>query len=159
MIVLLPSWPDGTLKWTGHSLAAEGAISDGFHVAPGTPTEPKNKVSVADSQSSVVVSTGSFSGLFNLVLLEEILFTLTAATFNKTGDTLISQLTLDGKVKAQNGQLVAHIQDTPDQPELGGSQGSIAITTGNIETVNVEQSGPVRAVVKVKFNLEVSARS
>ena len=72
------------------------------------------------------------------------------ATFNKSGNTLISQLTLDGKVKAQNGQLVAHIQDTPNQPELGGSQGNIAILTGNIETVNVEQSGPVRAVVKVK---------
>ena len=51
------SWPDGTLKWTGHSFAAEGALADSYHVAPGTPTEPKNKVNVTDSQSNVVVST------------------------------------------------------------------------------------------------------
>ena len=62
------SWPDGTLKWTGHSFAAEGALADSYHVAPGTPTEPKNKVNVTDSQSNVVVSTGYCFRRFNFNL-------------------------------------------------------------------------------------------
>ncbi|KAI0075597.1 hypothetical protein K474DRAFT_1708867 [Panus rudis PR-1116 ss-1] len=128
----LAYWPDGTLKWTGHSLAPEGALADSYHVAPGSPTEPKNKVSVSQKGNTIVVTTGSFS-----------------ATFNKSGNNLISSLNLEGKVKAQNGQLVVHVQNAPDEPELDGARPSVTILTGNIDTVTVEQSGPVRAVIKV----------
>ncbi|CAL1711031.1 unnamed protein product [Somion occarium] len=126
------SWPDGSLKWTGHAISPDSALADGYHLAPGEPTEPKNRVTVTQSGNSIQVVTGSFS-----------------ATFNKLGTTLISQLSLDGQVKAQDGQLVVHVQSSPDEPELGGDKPSVAITTGKIDSVSVEQSGPVRAVLKV----------
>jgi hypothetical protein len=73
-----------------------------------------------------------------------------SAVFNKSGSTLIDSLQLDGSAKASGGQLVIHVRDAPDEPELG-TQPNIAITTGQIDSVNVEQDGPVRAVIKVCF--------
>lgn len=137
----LSSHPDGSLKWTGHALPAS-SIPEDFHLAPGEPTEPESPVSVSDSSSSVTVTTGSFS-----------------ATFNKSGDTLISSLSLNGQNKGQNGKLLIYVQSAPDQPEVGGSKPDVGVTTGNIEAVTVEQDGPVRAVIKVSMLLSTNLKS
>ncbi|KAF8641797.1 hypothetical protein AX16_009778 [Volvariella volvacea WC 439] len=128
----LAYWPDGSLKWTGHALAANGTIGHDFHVAPGTPVEPDNPVSVEESSSSITVSTGSFS-----------------ARFNRSGSALVDSLSLSGKTLASGGTLVVQLQDGPDEFELEGSRPTVVGLTGVIDTVTVEQSGPVRAVVKV----------
>ncbi|KAF7355518.1 Secreted protein [Mycena sanguinolenta] len=132
----LAYWPDGSLKWTGHSLAADSGLSDTLHLAPGTPTEPSSPVSVSQTDSSITVTTGSFS-----------------AQFNTSGTTLIESLSLSGTAKAQNGSLVLLLQGAPDEPELAGSKPSVSTMNGNIESVTVEQSGPVRAVVKFSIPL------
>lgn len=88
---------------------------------------------MSESHDLITVTTGSFS-----------------AAFNKYGSILISNLSLEGKIHAQNGKLIVHVQSKPDEPELGGPGPNIAITTGYIETVKVEQDGPVRAVIKVR---------
>ncbi|KAJ7368556.1 hypothetical protein DFH08DRAFT_28596 [Mycena albidolilacea] len=128
----LAYWPDGSLKWTGHSLAADSGLEDTLHLAPGTPTEPSSPVSVSQTDSSVTVTTGSFT-----------------AKFNTSGTTLIDSLSLSGSVKAQNGTLVLLLQGGPDEPEIDGAKPSVSTLNGNIEAVTVEQNGPVRAVVKV----------
>ncbi|KAF7352604.1 Secreted protein [Mycena venus] len=128
----LAYWPDGSLKWTGHSLAADSGLSDTLHLAPGTPTEPSSPVSVSQTDDSITVTTGSFT-----------------AKFNTSGTTLIDSLSLSGSAKAQNGTLVLLLQGGPDEPELAGTKPSVSTMQGNIESVTVEQSGPVRAVVKV----------
>jgi hypothetical protein len=70
-----------------------------------------------------------------------------AAVFNKSGSTLIDSLKLGGSTKASGGQLVVHVQNAPDEPELGTSP-TTAILQGQIDSTTVEQAGPVRAVVK-----------
>lgn len=110
--------------------SASSSPTDSFHLAPGEPTEPDAPVAVSESQSSIVVTTGSF---------------------NTSGSTLISYLSLNGKIRAQKDTLVVHVQSTPSEPELGGSGPNIVITTGHAEAVKVEQDGPVRAVIKVCF--------
>lgn len=135
---MLSSWPDGSLKWTGHSLAADSGLNSTLHLATGTPTEPASPVSVSQTDSSVTVTTGSFT-----------------AKFNTSGTTLIDSLSLSGSPKAQNGVLVLHLQGAPDEPELEGPRPSVIAMNGNVESVTVEQSGPVRAVIKVPNNFDV----
>lgn len=67
---------------------------------------------------------------------------------------MIDSLSLSGSAKAQNGTLVLLLQGGPDEPEIDGAKPSVSTLNGSIETVTVEQNGPVRAVVKV-YNLNL----
>ncbi|CAE6369787.1 unnamed protein product [Rhizoctonia solani] len=58
----LAYWPDGSLKWTGHAVAADTALSDTLHLAPGSPSEPASPVTVKQSGGTVTVTTGDFEG-------------------------------------------------------------------------------------------------
>ncbi|KAF5349243.1 hypothetical protein D9756_009419 [Leucocoprinus leucothites] len=135
----LAYWPDGSLKWSGHALPANtGTTSQGFTVLPGTPAEPSSPVSVSQAGGAVTVSTGSFS-----------------AHFNAAGSTtLVSSISLNGRALAQNGSLVLHVQNAPD-PDLTLVQNGttqlpqVQTMVGKTDSVQVEQQGPVRAVIKV----------
>ncbi|THU79676.1 hypothetical protein K435DRAFT_697298 [Dendrothele bispora CBS 962.96] len=102
------TWPMAYLKWTGHALSA---------YINRMPTEPENPVSVSQSDGNITVTTGSFE-----------------AKLNTAGTTVISSLSLSGSVKAQNGVLVLHLQDTPDEPELTGSKPSVIEMQGRVVT-------------------------
>lgn len=69
---------------------------------------------------------------------------------------MVSSLQIDGQTKAQDGQLVLHLQDGPDEEELVGPRPTVTSLNGNIESVSVEQNGPVRAVIKVVHQLHPS---
>ncbi|GLB38916.1 hypothetical protein LshimejAT787_0600780 [Lyophyllum shimeji] len=125
-------WPDGSLKWSGHAIAADSGLAETLILQTGTPAEPQSPVTVLDTGNSVTVTTGNFS-----------------AKFNKSGNVLIDNLSLAGKAQVQNGTLVVHVQNAPDEPELEGPRPTVVATTGRVDTVTVEQNGPVRAVVKV----------
>ncbi|KAF9444924.1 hypothetical protein P691DRAFT_777927 [Macrolepiota fuliginosa MF-IS2] len=135
----LAYWPDGSLKWSGHALPANtGNNVQTFTIAPGTPPEPPSPVSVTKDGDATIVSTGNFS-----------------VHFNAPGSTtLLSSMTLNGKTLAQNASLILHVQNAPD-PDLtlvqnGSTQlPQIMGMIGKIDTVQVEQGGPVRVVVKV----------
>ena len=47
------------------------------------------------------------------------------------------------------------MQDGPDEEELTGARPSVTDLYGNIESVSVEQSGPVRAVIKVSSHTQL----
>lgn len=134
----LAYWPDGSLKWSGHALPANtGTASQKFTVLPGTPAEPASPVSVSRNDS-VTITTGSFS-----------------AHFNAPGSTiLIPSITLNGKVLAQNGTLVLHVQNAPDPDFTLVQNGTTQLPqvqkmVGRVDSIQVEQNGPVRAVIKV----------
>ncbi|KAG6880990.1 hypothetical protein C0993_003327, partial [Termitomyces sp. T159_Od127] len=121
-------WLDGSLKWTGHTLPANGGLADSLTLQTSTPAEPSSPVSVADGNDTVTVTTGKLS-----------------AVFDKSGNVLINSVSISGKAQVSSGILIVHVQDAPDEPELTGSRPTVKETTGNIESVTVEQSGPVRA--------------
>ncbi|KAG9218199.1 hypothetical protein CCMSSC00406_0005880 [Pleurotus cornucopiae] len=127
----LAYWPDGSLKWTGHALSA-GTPADSFSISQGTPVEPTFPVSVSQNGNSITATTGQFS-----------------VTFNKSGATLIDSFSLGGKKLVQGGKLVVYVQNAPDEPEAAAAGPAIQITQGTIESVVIEQKGPVRAVIKV----------
>lgn len=62
---------------------------------------------------------------------------------------MVDSLTLAGKPHVQNGSLIIHVQGGPDEAEIPGPRQSVAATSGRVDSVTVEQSGPVRAVIKV----------
>src|SRR6478609_11749201 len=44
----LAYWPDGSLKWTGHALAADAALVDQLELAPGAAVAPAHALSTSE---------------------------------------------------------------------------------------------------------------
>jgi hypothetical protein len=125
-------WPDGSIKWTGFAIAAD-ASTKGLTVSVGNakPVAPKTPVSVSDAADAVTITTGPLT-----------------AKISKSGSSLITSLTSDGREVARNGRLIA-LREDRSQFEAQGVLREVSYTS-NITKVTVEQSGPVRAVVKIE---------
>src|SRR4051794_8991017 len=120
-------WPDGSLKWTAHAVSSgNGKLS----LSAGDAAVPDKKVTVDKSGGTITVSTGVIT-----------------AKIGKSGATLIKSVTRGSTEIAKNGRLVLI-----RQPEIEDEdQGTVRTERfeGAISEVTVEQSGPVRAVVKI----------
>jgi len=124
----LAYWPDGSLKWTGHAVGSDAGLADRLRLAPGTPAQPTKPVTVQRG-SDIVLDNG-----------------VIAVHVATSGPVLIPSITRNGRVTASAGRLVLRLQDQPDEEETAARHTS---WTGTIDSVQVEQSGPVRAVVKL----------
>jgi hypothetical protein len=128
----LAYWPDGSIKWTGFATVAAADTAGPLRLAPGgsEPLAGVLAVSVRQSADAVDIDTGPLQ-----------------ARIPKTGAALIDSMTVDGRVVARAASLVCIRQAGPgeetEQSPPREKFGSL------IRKVAVEQSGPVRAVVKV----------
>jgi hypothetical protein len=125
-------WPDGSIKWTASAVPAGIDIGNDLDLAPGMPATPALPLSVKDAGGSVEVDTG-----------------VIRCTIAKSGGVLVEKIVRDGKNILVNGRLVVLKTDTPDLDGRAGDS-STAAFQGEIIAVTVEQSGPVRAVVKIE---------
>ncbi|NEY30887.1 Tat pathway signal sequence domain protein [Streptomyces sp. PRKS01-65] len=123
----LAYWPDGSLKWTAHAVAAgDGALT----LTAGTPATPEKKVTVDRRGGTIDISTGVIT-----------------ARIGTSGATLVKSVTRGATEIAKNGRLVLL-----RQPEIeDGDQGTVKTERfdGAISEAVVEQEGPVRAVVRI----------
>ena len=133
----LASWPDGTLKWTGHAIGSS-ALAAGFRLAPGTPAAPPTPVTATRSGSEVRLANG-----------------VVDVRIATSGYIVIRSISRGARTTAQNGRLVLLLQNRPDDDSTA-TQTSWA---GVIDGVDIEQSGPVRAVVKVTGRYRVNGGS
>jgi hypothetical protein len=133
----LSYWPDGTLKWTGHAVGSS-ALATGFRLAPGTPAAPPTPVTAARSGSEVRLANG-----------------VVDVRLATSGNIVIRSISRGARTTAQNGRLVLQLQNRPDD-DSSATQTSWA---GVIDGVDIEQSGPVRAVVKVTGRYRVNGGS
>jgi hypothetical protein len=127
-------WPDGSLKWVGFSTVVDTHSGRSFQLVPEKTagTIPlKTKVEVTETVNDVVVNTGVLQ-----------------CDIPKHGRQLIRSLTMDGKVISTGGRLVCILQNGPNREV--GDQPAKEPFTGTVETVTIEQNGPVRAVIKVE---------
>ncbi len=127
----LAYWPDGSLKWSGFATVAGPDAAGPLKLSAGAAAPVAAAVTVQQKDATYEIDTGKLkcritSGSANLI------------------DTLI----VDGREVARQGQLVCVLQDGPDggvdevRPrERFGTK---------LEKVTVEQSGPVRAVIKLE---------
>ena len=120
------TWPDGSIKWTGHAVAPESPVADFYEVRAGRPAKPDSPVKLTEHSGTVIVDTGKIR-----------------CTLNKGGDTLIASVSNGSGEIMNNGRLVGMRQDNP---ELGSE---VENFTSKVDSLKVEQDGPVRAVVKL----------
>ncbi len=124
----LAYWPDGSLKWSGHAIGDDAPHAERFRLSSGTPTQPKQQVTVAKTGGEIRVSNG-----------------LVQVTLGTTGHDVIRSIVRSGRQTARNGRLVLVLQDKPED----AAHTRRSEWTGAIEKVDIEQRGPVRAVVKL----------
>ncbi|MFF7475353.1 Tat pathway signal sequence domain protein [Streptomyces sp. NPDC008092] len=133
----LAHWPDGSLKWTAHAVSSgNGRLT----LAAGEPAAPDGKVTVDRSGGTIDVSTGVIS-----------------VRIGKNGSTIVKSVTRGSTEIARNGRLVLIRQPEIEDEDQG--QVRTERFDGAIDSVTVEQDGPVRAVVRVDGKHRKGSRS
>ena len=124
-------WPDGSIKWTAHAIPAGSAGLRSFRIGEGRTPAPTAPVSVRESADSIDVSSGRLRW-----------------RIARRGESIISSASNGGREVIRDVKLVATAQDRP------ASEGADTIAQRRFESqvtrTTVEQTGPVRAVVKVE---------
>ncbi|NUR73825.1 MAG: Tat pathway signal sequence domain protein [Hamadaea sp.] len=126
----LAYWPDGTLKWSAHATAVANPAAS-YTLAAGASANPATAVKVTDQQSYLDVDTG-----------------VIRARIRKSGRELISQIWRGDVEIARKGVLVNLRQDHIEEDEEKAVPRERFESA--ISSVTVEQSGPVRAVVRIE---------
>jgi len=126
----LAYWPDGSLKFSGFATVAQAAGP--YVISAAAAAAPQGAgLSVRNGKGFIGVDTGAAQ-----------------VRVGTAGTDLIQSITVDGREVAKNGRLVGLLQQGPDPEE--GAMPARAAFASSIEKVTVEQSGPVRAVIKVE---------
>ena len=136
----LAYWPDGSIKWTGHAVSLAAGTAGPLTLAPGQPAAPAQRVTSTEDDTAITIDTGGVR-----------------ARILKRGDAIVDSLTVDGRVIAQNGRLILRTEDRSAYETQGVIRESAF--TGHVSKITVEQSGPVRAVVKIEGSHRATAPS
>jgi hypothetical protein len=121
-------WPDGSVKWTAHAIGPQAATAPAYRVEPGRPVAPATRVTVATNRDTIDVDTGAVR-----------------VRLGRRGGALVRSISRDDREIARDGELVCLRTDDPDDDTSRRET-----FTSAIRAVRVEQSGPVRAVVRVE---------
>jgi hypothetical protein len=129
----LAYWPDGSLKWSGFATVAPASGAGPFRLAPASAPAAAGSaaVMVKESGPAIDIDTGVLQ-----------------CRIPRQGSFLIEAMTMDGRVVARQGRLIATVAD---RPELDGD-GAVRVESfsSQIRKVTAEQTGPVRAVVRIQ---------
>lgn len=123
-------WPDGSVKWTAHAIPARAQPGNHFKILPGNGPQPAAATFVTEKSDHFVLDTG-----------------VVELHIGKQGRDIIRLMRRNGKTIGQSARLVGLVQDAPvNEPE---QPAAVTAFESNVESVTVEQSGPVRSVVKI----------
>ncbi len=120
------TWPDGSIKWTGHAISGADTVSDHYQVLPGKPSLPSVTVQVKETNDGVYVDTGKMK-----------------CVISGKGEYLIPSIERNGRKIFENGCLTGSKQSSP---ETGSPRVPF---TSDISAIKVEQNGPIRTVIKI----------
>ncbi|MEU6257261.1 hypothetical protein [Streptomyces sp. NPDC047043] len=121
-------WPDGSIKWTAHAIARDAPKASAYRLTAGTRAARAQKVTVSRSAGRVEVSIGVITAVFGA----------------KGSDTAVRSVRRGSAEIGRDGQLVAVRQESVREGA------DVEQSAGRVEKVEVEQDGPVRAVVRVE---------
>lgn len=127
----LAYWPDGSLKWTGHAVAATPEARGPLTLSHGNSAAPETPMKAAETKEFIEVDTGHVK-----------------CRIPKQGQHFIDSISIGGRVVGEHGRLICVLEDRSDY--------EIQHTTREVEFVSrirsavLEQAGPVRAVVKIE---------
>lgn len=125
-------WPDGSVKWTAHAAVCPGGSTGGsLAVVKGAASLPKSPVAVQETEDAIVLDTGAM-----------------VCTLPKQGTQLIRSIVCRGVEVCGGGELVCIKEDAST---VSGMRTVREETfRSSIHRAVIEQSGPVRAVVKLE---------
>lgn len=126
----LASWPDGSVKWSGHAISATAGLTGPLQISPGASVLPQTPLTCASDDSHIDVDTG-----------------VVRARIPKRGENLVESLSVGDRVVAQNGKLILELEDRSQYATNHVLREEEFIS--RVEEATLEQSGPVRAVVKI----------
>ncbi|MDQ2687785.1 MAG: Tat pathway signal sequence domain protein, partial [Armatimonadota bacterium] len=126
----LAFWSDGSLKWTGHAASVGPETGKTLQLAQGAPTQSPHAVRVQETADGFTVDTGVLQ-----------------CRIPRAGEFLLTALSVGGRVVAQNGRLVCLRENRSRFASERIMQEEEF--TSHLDSVTLEQSGPVRAVVKI----------
>jgi uncharacterized protein YciI len=124
-------WPDGSIMWSGQSIAATPDMAGPMQLAVGTASEPSAKVTCTQDDQTITIDTGAIQ-----------------VRVPKQGSNLVDSITAGGRKVAQDGKLICELEERSDQEGAGTVREEEFIS--RIKAVTLEQSGPLRAVVKIE---------
>ena len=125
---VMASHADGSVKWMGFSAAIESQQTTGLKVTPVKTKEATQGIKAEEYTNEIIVNNGI--GEF---------------VFSKTGSNLIKSIKSGSTLIVENGQLACILENRINEQNNILQYDNFV---GNIEKVTLEQSGPVRAVVK-----------
>src|SRR6185369_2983796 len=127
----LAFWPDGSLKWSGFATVVPAAVATPMELSAGQ-SAVSGSVKVTNDARAFTVDTGPLKCIIPV-----------AGSAN-----LFESMTIDGSPIAGVGQLICVLQNGPQT----NSEDSPAREkfSSKVKKVFVEQSGPVRAVVRLE---------
>jgi hypothetical protein len=123
-------WPDGSVKWTAHAISAQPDIAGGLLLKPEKTSAVSGGIKVSENADKISIDTGRI-----------------VCTVNKKGKFIIDRIERDGRLAAKDGRLVLQVQNQPDAEP--GEQIRTDFFQGEIKEVLIEQSGPIRTVLKI----------
>ncbi len=126
----LAYWPDGSLKWSGLATVAPAGQSGELTLATG-PSTAAGALKLTQDAKAITVDTGVLKCVIPL-----------------SGRNLVDSLSIGGVEVARDGQLVCILQDGPATENEDAPKREKFLSI--VKQVTVEQSGPVRAVVKLE---------
>lgn len=130
----LAYWPDGSVKWSGvASVVPAGATGITLQKAVGKKmkTEQPSRISVSEDANRIVINTGNLT-----------------AYIPKSGGNLIDSLLRGGMKVGGNARLVCRTQSEPLSEST--KQLTFHDYAGYLQKASIEQSGKVRATVKLE---------
>ena len=127
----LAYWPDGSLKWTGNAISGDGALAGPLKIDVGDSAAPASPLKVTDSADAVEIENGA-----------------TNWRLAKHGSNLVEAVKIGDTTVAKDGKLVCILEDRSDVSNHHATREQSFAS--QIDSVSVEQSGPVRAVVKIQ---------
>jgi hypothetical protein len=127
----LAYWPDGSLKWSGFAIAADAALSGALSVRAGSAPAPSTPVRVEEHPSFIEVATGPLS-----------------CRISRSGSNVIDSLVIDGREVGRDGRLIVQREDRTELDSRGITRQEHFVS--EVTHATVEQSGPIRAVVRIE---------
>jgi hypothetical protein len=126
-------WPDGSVKWTGFASVGDSSATELSLSTVQSKDKPitGNSIEVKDDGKLIHINTGNMQCIIA-----------------KSGNALIPLLSINEKTIAANGQLQCILQNAPDDVMETSPVRKKMI--GNISQVQIEQTGPVRAVIRLE---------
>ncbi|MGD0767808.1 MAG: Tat pathway signal sequence domain protein [Tepidisphaeraceae bacterium] len=130
----LAYWPDGSIKWTGVAATIGSNAGDSLKLIPaGIPAALQSPISLSQTDDAIEIINGQ-----------------SVWRIGRTGTNLVQSISFGEKTVARNGRLVGEVEDRSDWQTHHVLR--VQDFGSEITSAVLEQTGPVRVVVKIEGN-------